>query len=93
MGSNQVFPLEPERVIEIIIQVFISFENLRREQEGEPEMTAEEKSVRRESLRGFFSGIWETVKTGGDAVQVIGKYLPFFEQLTKLLPPSSSSSP
>ena len=89
--SDRVFPVEPEWVIEIIIQVFIDFENLRRQQEGEPEMTDEEKSDRHGSLHEFFSRIWETVRTGSDAMQVVNKYLPFFEQLTKLLPPSSSS--
>ncbi len=86
--SYSVFPAKPEWVIEIIIQVFIDFEDLRRQQAGDPEMTEEEQNDRRRSLREFFGGIWETVKTHGDAAETMGKYLSFFEQLTKFLPPA-----
>ena len=85
--SYPVFPAEPEWVIKIIIQVFIDFENLRRQQASDPEMTEEEQNDRRRSLHEFFSGIWETVKTHGDTAETMGKYLSFFEQLTKFLPP------
>ncbi len=87
--SQQVFPVPPETVIEIIIKVFIDLENIRRRQEGAPKMTDDEEDAQRTSLRGFFKDAWETVKTGGDAVQVIGKYLPFFQTLLAQLPPPS----
>ena len=88
MDADQVFPLKPEWVIELVVNVFIDFENIRRDQAGESKMTDEEQSDKREGFRKFFSGILETVKTGGDAAEVMSKYLPFFAQLTKLLPSS-----
>ena len=60
----------------------------KREQAGDPEMTEEEQNDRHRSLHEFFSGIWETVKTHGGTAETMGKYLSFFEQLTKFPRPA-----
>ena len=86
---RQIFPAPPEVVIEIIVKVFIDLENLRRRQESEPEMTDDEEDAQRTSMQEFFKSAWEAVKTGGEAAQVIRKYLPFFETIFPQLPPPS----
>ena len=89
---EQVCPMPPEVAIEIIIQIFIDFDRLHRRQEREPDMTEEEEKEKRKSFREFFTTVMNAVKTGGDAAQIFKNYLPFFEQLRKLLPPSEGGN-
>ena len=89
---KQVCPMSPEVAIEIIIQIFIDFDRLHRRQEREPEMTEEEEEEKRKSFREFFTTVMDVVKKGGDAARTFGNYLPFFEQLRNLLPPSEGSN-
>ena len=86
-GSQQVYPIESEIVIQIIVQVFIDLEKLRRRQSNEPDMTDEEETASRTYIWEFLKNAFETVKTGSAAAQVISKYLPFFRTLFPELPP------
>ena len=83
--KKQLLPVSPEVVIEIIIQVFIDFEHMRREQTKEEKMTADEEDSFRTHMGTFFHAIYEAVHNNGSAVQVAGKYVAFFNQLAGLL--------
>ena len=87
-GDQQLLPPEPTIAIEIIVHIFIDFENLRRREAREPEMTDQEEETMRNSYTDFFLSIWEVVvKYGGGTAQVLEKFRLFFEQMQKLLPP------
>ena len=86
--NDQVFPVEDEIVIAIVVQVFIDLENLNRSQNGESEMTEKEEDSRRNDLYDTFSRIFEVVKKSGDAVRVIGQFLSFLGEWSNIsLPP------
>ena len=78
---------EEEYVITYIVLLFINYENLRREQEGEPEMTEEEEEEVRESLSSspFSSRIREMAEAVRNGVVDTTKYLPLIEQVRKFL--------
>lgn len=78
---------EEEYVITYIIILFINYENLRREQEGEPKMTEEEEEKVRESLSSapFPSRIREMAEAVRNGVVDTAKYLPLIEQIRKFL--------
>ncbi len=83
-----LLPPEPTIAIEIIVQIFIDFENLRRREAREPEMTDQEEQTMQNTYTDFFLSIWEAaVKYGAGTAQVIEKFRLFFEQIQELLPP------
>ena len=77
---------KPEIVIEIIIQVFIDLENLRRQQSNEPPMTEEEETSKRGYMWKFFESAYNTLRNGGDVAQLMNQYIDFFRLF---LPPPS----
>lgn len=87
-GDAQLLPPEADVVIKIIVQIFIDFENLRRREANEPEMTEVEEATMMGSYMNFFWSVWEAaVKYGAGTAQVVEKFRLFFEQIQKLLPP------
>ena len=59
----QVFPVSKEQSIEIVIEIILNFENLRRQNEEEPEMTKEEREERAKPLREKLRGMKDMVAT------------------------------
>ena len=85
LGALEKVEEEEEYVINYIILLVIKFENLHREQEGKPEMTDEEEEKVRASLSSFSSHIRDMAEAVRNGVVDAGKYLPFIEQVRRLL--------
>ena len=84
---QRIFPPESRIVIEIIVQIFIDFEHVRRQEEREPEMTDDEEETMRQSYTEFFLSVLEGARLARGTAQVLERFRPFFEPLLKLLPP------
>ena len=72
---------QPNRAvaIEIVVQLFIDFEKVRRHEKGAPDLTAEEEQSRKQKWTKNFADMYEVVRKGGDMARVTGQLLSFFE--------------
>ena len=84
--ADQLWPVPEQVVIEIVVQIFIDFENVRRREGEEPEMTDEEESQMKGRFKSFFEGVRKAAEKGGETATVASRFLPFFDQLRRLLP-------
>ena len=78
-APRYLLPAEPEVVIEIVIQLFVDFENARRNDKGEAKMTAEEEQSQRQRWTQTLDAMYEVVRKGGDMARLARPFLPFFE--------------
>jgi len=86
--AQQIFPPESEMVIEIIVQIFIDFEHVRRQENREPEMTDHEEETMKSSYTEFFLSVLEGARLARGTAHILERFQLFFEQIQKLLPPS-----
>ena len=59
-----IFPVSKEQSIEIVIEIILNFENLRRQNEKEPEMTNEEREEKAKTFREKLHEMKDTVAAG-----------------------------